>query len=104
MLKVERPKMTLKRLARCPKEFARLDRRLAIALGKILKGELGRHVDVEEQRAIREKQTFLPGRRKLCRTHDNFGADESLVRCHTMHDLCSVKRLGNGQIEALQNT
>jgi len=104
LLKVERPKMTFKKLEKCPKEFTRLDRKLGTALGKILKGELARRVDVEEQRALRERNMLLSGRQKLFMMYDSFRTDESMARCYTIHDLCSVKWLGDNQLEALRNT
>ena len=36
--------------------------------------------------------------------YDSFRTDESMARCYTIHDLCSVKWLGEGQLEALRNT
>ena len=96
--------MTFKRLEKCPREFTRLDRKLGTALGKILKGELGRRVDVEEQRALREKNTLLSGRQKLFMMYDSFRTDESMASCYTIHDLRSVKWQGDSQLEALRNT
>ena len=49
-----------------------MDRKLGTALGKILKGELGCRVDVEEQRALRERQCLLSGRQKLFMMYDSF--------------------------------
>ena len=96
--------MTFKRLEKCPSEFTRLDRKLGTALSKILKGELGRRIDVEEQRALRERQCLLFGRQELFMMYDSFRTDESMARCYTIHDLCSVKWLGDNQLEALRNT
>ena len=81
LLKVEKPKMTFKRLEKCPKEFTRLDRKLGTALGTILMGELSRRVDLEEQRAIRDRNTLLSGRQKLFLMYDSFRTDESMARC-----------------------
>ena len=81
-----------------------MDRKLGTALGKILKGELGRRVDVEEERALRERNTLLSGRQKLFMMYDGFRTDESMARCCTIHDLCSVKWLGDTQLEALRHT
>ena len=36
--------------------------------------------------------------------YDSFRADESMDRCYTIHDLCSVKWLGDSQLETLRNT
>jgi hypothetical protein len=36
--------------------------------------------------------------------YDSFRTDESMARCYTIHDLCSVKLLGDNQLEALRNT
>ena len=83
--------MTFKRLEKCPSEFTRLDGKLGTAISKILKGELGRRVDVEEQRALRERQCLLSGRQKLFMMYDRFRAGESMARSYTIHDLCSVK-------------
>ena len=38
-------KLTLKALAKCPKEFVRLDRKLSEALNKVLSGALGRTIN-----------------------------------------------------------
>ena len=36
--------------------------------------------------------------------YDSFRTDESMARCYTIHALCSVKWLGDNQLEALRNT
>ena len=104
LLKVEKPKMTFKRLEKCPSDFARLDRKLGTALAKILKGELGRRVDVQQARALRERQCLLSGRQMLFMMYESFRTDESMARCFTIHDLCSVRWQGDDRLEALRNT
>ena len=59
---------------------------------------------MEEQRALRERSCLLSGRQKLFMMCDSFRTDESMARCYTIHDLCSVKWLGDNQLEALRNT
>jgi len=97
LLKVEKPKMTFERLEKCPREFARLDRKHGAALARILKGELGRRVDVQQARTLRERQYLLSGRQMLFMMYESFRTDESMARCFTIHDLCSVRWLGDHQ-------
>jgi len=51
-----------------------------------------------------ERSKLLLGRQKLFMMYDSFRTDESMVRCYTIHDLCSVKWTGDNQLEALRNT
>jgi len=47
---------------------------------------------------------LLSGRQKLFVMYDSFRTDESMARCYNIHDRCSVKWLGDSQLEALRNT
>ena len=102
-MEVETKGMTAKKLKKCPREFRRLDRKLGTALGKLFTGELGRRVDIEEQRLLRDKRELLTGRAKLWYMYDSFRTDSSMARCYTIHDLCSVTFLGDDKLEQLRN-
>ena len=88
---------------KCPREFRTLDRKLATSLGKIIQGQLGRRIDIEEQRLLREKGDLLTGRAKLYMMYESFRTDEGMARAFTIADLMSVKFKGDDRLEELRN-
>ena len=87
---------TLKKMAKCPPEFARLDRKLGVALDKVITGDLSRRIEVEETRLLNsEEANLLRGRQKLWMMLQSFRTDANMARCFPIHDLCSVKRRGD---------
>ena len=102
-LKVGSSGTTFDRLAECPKKYATLDRKLRTALCKITQGELGRSIDVKEQRALRDGK-MLKGRQVLWMMYDHFRTDENMARCFTIQDLCGIQFPGDNKLEQLRNT
>ena len=94
---------TFKKMSKCPPEFARLDRKLGIALDKIITGDLSRRIEVEETKLLNtDGANLLRGRQKLWMMLESFRTNVNMARCYTIHDLCSANARGDAQLESLR--
>ena len=88
-------------LANPTAEFISLDAKLASALSKLTKGELGREV-VQQQELAAKQCKMLKGRQILWMIHQHFAISQDAGSLYNIADLMSV-RLLNDEIESFLN-
>ena len=86
-----------------PEGYPTLDRKIAAALGKIFKGELGRKVNNLERTLLAREQRMLSGRERLFLMYQFFRTNKNLGLIHSVFDLGKVAWLGDNHIERFRN-